>query len=305
MQTRILELQDGPASITIAEDFGCNVFSWQVADRELLYACDRFGEDIADFYHGGIPLLFPSVGRTWDQSVAPAGPERYRLNGRQGIWTMPCHGIVPLGKWKLLRQDVTADCATVEYAFGYGEEVMDHHYPYAVSYRQVFSLRHDSLEMVGIYANDGPAPAPVAFGYHPYFRLESPAAQLELPCTEAVELDGDLLIPSGGSTPFNGTLEIRTEQDADAVFGGMNGSQARLLDPDAGRVITVDMDANTEHVVVYSGAGCPFVCIEPWTRGLGGYSHLQAPGWEQTQPIPVLQPGEERSFRACYSVADA
>lgn len=304
MQTRTLELQDESASVTIAENFGCNVFSWQVSGRELLYACEGFGEDIADFYHGGIPLLFPSVGRTWDQAVTPAVPERYRFHGRQGTWSMPCHGIVPHGTWELLRQDVTADSATVEYAFGYGEQVMDDHYPYVVSYRQIISLQRDSVEMIGIYANESATPAPVAFGYHPYFRLESATAQLELPCTEAVQLDSNLLVPSGDSTPFTGTLEIHTEQDSDAVFGGMSGSQARLLDPDAGRVITVDMDSNTEHVVVYSGAGCPFVCIEPWTRGLGGYSRLQSPGWEQMQPVPVLQPGEERSFRARYSVAN-
>ncbi|MBT3381110.1 MAG: hypothetical protein HN742_07685 [Lentisphaerae bacterium] len=302
MQTKRLELPDNSASVTIAEDFGCNAFSWQVSGRELLYTCEGFGADPADFYHGGIPLLFPSVGRTWDQSVTPPAPDRYRIHGQTGAWTMPCHGILPFGNWDLVREETTPDAVTVEYRFHCEQKVLTEQYPYKVGYTQRFRLRQKSLEMTAVYVNEGSTPAPVAFGYHPYFRLESAVAALELPCTESVELNDELLIPSGGTTSFGGALDIRTEQDCDAVFGGINGSQARLVDADAGRVITVEIDPDTAHMVVYSGADCPFVCIEPWTGGLGGYGSLQTADWIQNQPVPVIQPGEERSFLARYGV---
>jgi len=294
--------QDRETSVDIAVGFGCNLCSWIVGGRELLYAAPDFGEDASGFYEGGgTPLLFPSVGRTWDRSTTPAVPERYRVAGREGEFTLPNHGIGTMGTWRRLRADRAADEIVIEYAFHYDAEVRLRHYPFDVEFRQVFILRPDSVELAGTARNLGADPAPVAYGYHPYFRIASDELLVRLPCGEQVELDPELLVPTGATSPFSGELTAAVASCCDIAFGGMTGRRASLIDRQGACAVHLDVDENIANFVIYSGEGQPFVCVEPWTAGLGAYESLSDPGWPEAGRVPVLAPGASRTVRTVFA----
>lgn len=305
MTTNAFSLADGASRIEVAVDFGCNLCSWCAEDRELIYRSDRFGTDVSSFYEGGgTPLLFPSVGRTWDRRESPAVPERYRIaNGPEDL-TMPVHGILPFGSWTLSDASGSASRIAVEYTFEYSLDVARRHYPFLVNYRQKFILERNAVTLCARLENVGTTPAPFAVGYHPYFRFYSDAVRIQLPCENEIELDRTLLVPTGGTTPFDGTLHVSASHECDVAFGGVSGTQATLLDEHAGFGIILECDRNVENYVIYSAPGEPFVCVEPWTRGLGAYEQLGDPGWEQSAALIMLQPGEAKRFQTTFRYAE-
>ena len=52
----------------------------------------------------------------------------------------------------------------------------------------------------------------------------------------------------------------------------------QLVDRPAGHTINIDFDETAELLVVYAPGGADFMCLEPWTRGLGGFGALRKPG---------------------------
>ena len=297
MRTHELSFAGGASRATIAVDYGCNLYSWRVGERELLYAPPGFGTDPADLYHGGVPILFPAVGRTWDRSQCPAVPDRYSLGSRQQKrFSMPPHGFAGVGSWT--EQAVVSAAAEVRaaFAFRYDEAVRERHYPFDVQLVQEFALGADRLEWVATLTNTGSGPAPFAFGYHPYFGMGLGGTTIALPCSEELHLDPDLLVPTGTTSPVTGILNLGVGDGCDCVYGGMAGTTATLEDAADGSVFELAMDAATRNVVVYSGAGDPFVCVEPWTRGLGAYEALGRDDWPEDADLEVLRPGERRSF---------
>ena len=76
----------------------------------------------------------------------------------------------------------------------------------------------------------------------------------------------------------------------------------QLIDRPAGRTINVDFDQSAEMLVVYAPDSADFMCLEPWTRGLGGFAALREPGWEKGKAVPVLEAGEVREFASRFSV---
>jgi len=305
METHVFSLGEGASRIEIAPGFGCNLCSWQVAERELLYKSKRFGVDPSAFYEGGgTPILFPSVGRTWDRRVSPAVPERYAIADTIPPLTMPPHGILPLGDWTLKTVDCTPARVEATYAFDYPLEVARRHYPFLINFEQSFVLERHAVHLRARFENTGTTAAPFAFGYHPYFRFYSGRASVQLPCASQVELDVDLLVPSGRTEPFDGTLRITADQQCDMAFGSVNGTEARLVDESAGYGVVLECDQNTENYVIYSAAGEPFVCVEPWTRGLGAFETLRDPAWHQKAHLNILEPGEAREIQVVFRYAE-
>ena len=54
------------------------------------------------------------------------------------------------------------------------DRVRAENYPFDVGLIQRFVFTPSSVELTAMMTNNGDVPAPVAFGYHPYFRVSSP-----------------------------------------------------------------------------------------------------------------------------------
>ncbi len=299
-----LELSNG-ASCSIAVEWGCNIVSWVVGGRELVYCPPELPAQATKITGGGCPLLFPSVGRTWDRTVSPPVQGRYRIYGDDKTYFMPSHGIIYQSRFVKIEEEHHSHSKSVLYRLDMPPEVIERNYPFDVTFTQRFTLRPGTMELQTAITNNGSVPAPAAFGHHPYFRVSNPAregVEVRLPVTKELTLDPEVILPDGGSKPTNGILKLQAGIYYDSVFAGVTGRRMTLSDSRAGHAIKVDYDNNFELLVVYAPDGSDFVCIEPWTRGLGAYGELNKPGWESGELIPVLQPGETKTLRASFGV---
>lgn len=77
-------------------------------------------------------------------------------------------------------------------------------YPYSVTTRVKFSVRSDGLDVEIGVRNDGPIPAPVTLGWHPYFELQTAARTddlvMRIPSDRTLSMD-DALLPNHDSEP--------------------------------------------------------------------------------------------------------
>lgn len=296
---------DSGDRICIAPDWGCNIFSWIVDGRELMYVPDGYPEAAFKITGGGNPILFPSVGRTWDHSLGGpvAGP--WHLAGSEKVYTMPSHGIVYLSRFEMVEEAVEAGLASAAYRLNVPTKVHAENYPFRVGLTQRFTLKPGCVDLEATIINEGDVPAPVAFGYHPYFRISNPRREgvtVRLPVAKRLALTKETVLLTGESEPTDGVLRLDPDLYYDQAYGEPTGRRMSLIDWRAGHAIHVDFDESAELFFAYAPDGAEFFCIEPWTRGLGAFEHLKESDWEDGRLIPVLQPGEVRNFRATFSV---
>lgn len=298
------ELPNG-TSCSIAVDWGCNIMSWIVDGSELMYCPPELPSQATKITGGGSPLLFPAVGRTWDLSVTPPVRGYYRVAGSDKSYFMRSHGIIYRSKFVKVEEEQGGDAISVLYRLEIPPEVFEENYPFDVAFSQRFTLTPNTIELETIVTNNGSGPAPVAFGHHPYFRISSPTregVEVRLPATTWLKTDLDLVLFTGETEPSNGIIKLQADREYDDVYAGLTGNRMELIDPNAGRTTWVDFDDNFEHLTIYSPSGTEFVCIEPWTRGMGAFDELKKPGWESGKAIPVLKPGETKVLNATYGV---
>lgn len=299
-----LELTNG-TSCSIAVGWGCNIISWNVGGNELIYCPPELPAEATKITGGGNPLLFPAVGRTWDFSVSPPVQGNYKISGLDKTYFMPSHGIIYRSKFAKVEEEQCADTASALYRLDIPAKVREENYPFDVAFSQRFTLTPTSIELETVVTNNDSTPAPMAFGHHPYFRVSNPAregVEVRLPVTKYLKLDPDTILFTGESEPADGVLKLEAGVYYDHVFAGLTGNRMSLIDARSGRTVNVDFDDNFELMTVYAPDGSEFVCIEPWTRGLGAFCELGKPGWESGELVPVLQPGETKTLRCVFGV---
>lgn len=295
-------------SISIAPAWGCNLFSWIVDGKELMYCPPDLPETARKITGGGNPILFPSVGRTWDLSSGEPVPGRYRIYGDDKAYFMPSHGILFLSEFRKVRESQTAERVAVVYETRVSEKIREENYRFDLSFAQSYTLRPGSVELESVITNHDRKPAPCAFGYHPYFAISNPQREgitVRLPVTRELLMTPDTILPTGESQPSEGVFNLLDGIYYDRVFAEPTGTRMSLVDRRAGHTVNVDFDEKCELFLIYSPGESDFVCIEPWTRGLGVYGHLNEPGWEDGRLIPVLQPGETVRYGARFGVSGA
>ena len=298
-----LIFESGDSRYALSLDSGCNVFSWQCEGEELLYCPDGFPDVANGVFDGGNPLLFPSVGRTWDRSGPEPVADRFRLFGYDEPFSMPCHGYIGPGSWNTLDQSVAGQDVEARFEFEIAESARRRFSPFDVGLRMTYRFGPRRLAMCAELTNHGNAPAPAAFGLHPYFCISSkPEIAIELPCTDRMDLDEELLIPNGISPLDSNVLTFAAGEGCDCGFVGSGGGEAVLRDSGAGRTVRIAGDANIDNYVVYSDTGDDFVCVEPWTRGCGQYEDLANDGWGEREKLIILAPGETRPVRISFAI---
>ncbi|MGQ9456032.1 MAG: aldose 1-epimerase [Armatimonadota bacterium] len=289
----------------IAREWGCNLISWVVQDEEIMYCPPELPLLATKITGGGNPILFPSVGRTWDLSGDEPKLGPYRVYGSERMYHLPNHGIVFKSKFELTGVLKSPYLVTAVYVLSIPEEVRNQSYPFDVRLVQSFTLKPSRIDLWARITNYDSRPAPVAFGYHPYFRISSPTrkgVEVRLPATKELVLTRDTVLPTGETKDFDGILRLSSGKDYDNAYVGITGRRASLIDRKAKRILHIDFDQNTEILVVYAPDSAEFVCIEPWTKGLGAFMHLNNPDWEKTEKVRILQPGETMSFSVAFIV---
>lgn len=302
----IYKLSNGD-SIKIAPDYGCNLFSWTCNGREVFYTPEDFPGSLDMLNRGGNPILFPAVGRTWDCSMDDPMEDIYQLHGHESKLNMPIHGILSLTEWERLESVVTPEKLALSYKLMIPEIVKEMSYPFDVDLVTRFELTPGVLKLTAQITNTDTKPVPCAFGYHPYFAISDckrEEVRLSLPVTGKLVLDPELLVPSGLIEQAEPEFSLETGVFYDSVYTGINGPAAKIFFGCTGRSLAIDFSEDIENLVLYAGANTPAVCVEPWTKGLGGFSKLMLEDWQEGRDILVLSPGEQKNIEVTITVSD-
>lgn len=220
----------------------------------------------------GIPLLHPwanrlaesrfeALGRDVDLDAAAPAPST-DPNG------LPIHGLLSAAPgWELLRRETLDGGGTVSARFDFGtREGLVRAFPFPHEIRLEVTLAGPTLTVATSVEPTTDQPVPVAFGFHPYFRLSGEDRadwEVEIPVRERLPLD-ERMLPTGDREPANiapGPLGSRTFDDA--YVAPPTGE--RFTVAGGGRRIEVEFESGFPYAQVYAPADDDVIAIEPMT----------------------------------------
>ena len=241
------------------------------------------------FWKGRAPLLFPMVGRANGDALLIEG-RRYPL--RQ-------HGFARNSRFEATH--VAADRCTFTLA---ANDETRASYPFEFRLDATYALADGALAIEIAVANDGAAPMPASFGFHPAFRWPLPGASgrsdhaitFERAETAPIRRLADgLLSEEKIPTPVVGQRlaldDALFAQDA-LVFDEIASRSVTYTAPGA-KTIEIDFPAMPQ-LGVWSKPGAGFVCIEPW-RGFASPAGFDGE-FAQRPGVVTIAPGAKRRF---------
>jgi aldose 1-epimerase len=251
----------------------------------------------------GLPILAPWANRlpAWRYRAAGVEVDLEGLDLHTDPAGLPIHGtLVAQPGWRLERLAAEADRAVLEAGFDYGArpELLAA-FPFPHRLTVTATLQGASLAVATTLAATGERPVPVAFGWHPYFRLPgAPRAawRLLLPARTHLELD-DRGLPTGKAADEPAEADPVGERTYDDLYAlGDDPAGRRLGLEAAGRRLVVAYGDGYDNAQVFAPPGAEFLCLEPMT----GPTAALAAG-----TTPLVAPGDAFTARFAVSVEDA
>ncbi len=285
-------LETGELGISVRRT-GAEVISlrWKAPGGDVLGLLWRDGElsDPTRYWKSHAPILFPAVGGLHgDRSRCTTG-EEVRFPGLHGF----------LRKLRLDLAEAAVDEGRLAYrrAWDPGTLAM---YPWRFEFEVSYRLEGRSLEVEMAVTNRDDRPMPFQVGWHPGFRLPlRPGAGQKADCRLIIP-DGawrlgndDRCFLDGTRWPVPGGRLVLSEEEWDrtcmldfsTVPPGLRAVELRDPDGDTGiRVAFPDLP----HLGLWSDAGAPFACIEPWQ---GMDDHVVQEPFDRKVGIVLLPPG--------------
>jgi galactose mutarotase-like enzyme len=253
--------------------------------RELLW------DGNSAFWNGRAPLLFPIVGTL-------AGG-MYRVAGK--TYALSRHGFARGKRFEV----VNASSAEALLCLKADDETLAV-YPFYFQLQVRFEIRGATLMVTTSVRNDGDAPMPASFGYHPAFRWPLPFGAARAPHAIEFELEepepirrldaAGLMTPTRYPTPIHARRLLLDDTlfKEDVVILAAIRSQGLSYGADMGPRLALQFP-NTPYLGLWSKPGAPFICIEPW-HGMAdpvGFTgdFTEKPG------VFVVPPGAHREFK--------
>ena len=206
----------------------------------------------------GIPFLHPWANRLAGETYAAAGCEVTLPAGlEREEHGLAIHGLPP-ARWEVVEATATRLRAALDFA---GHPA----FPYPHVAQMDVTLAAGALTVVTTVGPAGARPLPVAFGFHPYFRLPGVAREdwrVGLPAREHLVAD-ERVIPTGaalGEPAEDAPLGARTFDDGSRV-----GPRARFTLAGGGRTLAVTFLAGYPVAQVYAPPHADVTCFEPMT----------------------------------------
>ncbi len=266
-----LTLAAGGLEATFVPSLGMVAGSLRHAGEELL---DRRAGLRAYRERGavmGVPLLHPWANRLARDELILGG-HRVRLPGPPSVWRdehgLPIHGLLGAHPgWSVHEADADGHAAQLIARLDFAADPrLTAAFPFPHELVLEARLSAGSLRIATTVRATGAVAVPIAFGYHPYFRIPRVSRadwHVHLPARRHLELD-ERAIPTGG-TSWESAVDFRL---ADANFDdGYDSIEdgAVFAVAGGGREIRVTFDAGFPAAQVFSPPGAPFICFEPMT----------------------------------------
>jgi galactose mutarotase-like enzyme len=268
--------------------------------QELLGQRGGLAQYVAERSTMGIPLLHPwanrvgarrfeVLGRTVDLDAAEPPPS----TDPSGL---PIHGLLAAARgWQVARRDSSDEGGAIAARFDFAaREGLVRAFPFPQVVRMEVTLAGSTLTISTSIEATGDAPAPVSFGFHPYFRLpglDRTEWEVGIPVRERLLLD-DRMLPTGEREAIgveSGPLGSRTFDDA--YVSPRPGEHFSVAG--GGRRIEVAFDSGFPFAQIYAPTDDDVIAIEPMTAPT---NELVTGG----EDLPVAGPGSP--FSAVFSV---
>lgn len=244
----------------------------------------------------GLPLLAPWANRL--------GSRRYEVDGvvvdLDGLALhtdengLPIHGTMTAQPgWQLAR--LNARSLVTLFDFGARPDLLAS-FPFPHTLRIAVTVEDTTLTLRTTLTPTTDRAVPVAFGYHPYFRLpgvEREAVALRLPPRRHAELDARQL-PTGASRVERAEDEPLGDRAFDDLY--QLGDDRRLALRGGRRRLTLLLGDGYGWAQVFAPPGAGYVCLEPMTAPVNA---LVAGGY------PVAKPGSSFTAELTLRVEDA
>jgi len=239
------------------------------------------------FWKSHAPILFPAVGGLHqDRSRCTTG-EEVRFPGLHGF----------LRKMPLER--LPAPPERLVYRLAWTPETLAM-YPWRLSFQVSYRLEGRSLHVLLSVANEDDRPMPFQVGWHPGFRLPlRPGAGQKADCRVILPEgfwrlgNDDRCFLDGTRWRLPGGRLVLSEQEWERTCM-LDGSEVpperravEIRDPDGAMGIRVALP-DMPHLGLWSDAGAPFACIEPWQ---GMDDSVEQEPFDRKVGIVMLPPG--------------
>lgn len=284
-----LELEGGPYRAAFLPELGMAGCSLTHDGLEVV-ALDGGLDRLRAGGATGLPLLAPWANRLSRRRFEAAGVH-VDLDGvplHDDGRGLPIHGtMIGERRWTILE----AEPDRVRARFDYDSPELLRAFPFPHVLQLDVSTGPDGLRVETSLTAGDRGPVPVAFGWHPYFRVPGSADgwRLELPECTPLELD-ERGIPTGRPAPGrSGTVPLR-DHAWDDLFALERPSSVAVAG--GGLRLEVRYGAGYPYAQIYSPAGADFVAIEPMTAPTDALTR---------DGCPLVEPGE--TFRAAFEVA--
>jgi galactose mutarotase-like enzyme len=303
-----LDRVEGPGLSLAVRRRGAEAISlvWQDPRRGPIGLLWRDGE-IADpprFWKSHAPILFPIVGGLHDHASRATTGEEVRFRGLHGFVRHEDLALAeagPRGGAFLLNYRLEANDTTRAL------------YPWEFVFEVTYLLFPDRLEVTFAVENRDSRPMPFQVGWHPGFATplvpgagDKAACHVRLPARPFDRLLNDdrcfltgqrVGMDGRGDFPFNELgLDLTYMFDLSSVAPADRA--VTLLDPDESFGVRVAFP-DFPHLGLWSDAGAPFVCIEPWH---GMDDHVTQEPFDRKLGIVLLPPGGRDARRASIEV---
>jgi aldose 1-epimerase len=270
---------------------GCSL---QHEGEELLGQRGGLAKYVAERSTMGIPLLHPWANRVARRHFWVAGRE-IDLWSHPGLYTLgpkglPIHGLLAAAEgWSVERHEDTPEGPRLAGKFDFtARENLMTVFPFPHQLRIEAGIANQTLTVATTVFASGEEPVPIAFGYHPYFRLpgvERSAWEVEIPVSERVVLDSEKL-PTGEVEKAEipaGPLGSRTFDDEFVAPFVLEGGRRR---------IEVSFEGGYPYAQVYAPDDDDVIAFEPMTAPTNALV--------SGRDLKLLEPGE--SYEASFSI---
>ncbi|MBC6491079.1 aldose 1-epimerase [Flavihumibacter stibioxidans] len=209
------------------------------------------------------------------------------------------HGLLFNKPFSIREETVTDFMASAAFEYNYKGEDAGYPFQYNCTIRYTL-LPNQTLQLQTSLTNHDQKAIPMADGWHPYFRFNSPIdeCQLQFPSAGTVEFNRQL-IPTGNILPFDSFNETKT-------IGSLELDNCFLIDPAAGQPVCVFShpikkialrfitDEQYPYLQIYTPPDRQSIAIENLSAAPDCFNNKIG--------LLLLEPGVEKTFTLHYEI---
>lgn len=244
-------IKDNHIEVTIST-LGAELQS--IKDNSLNY--EYLWQGDTKFWAGRAPILFPIVGALKNKE--------YLLNGQN--YSMPNHGVIRINEFT----STQISEKEMQFIFLATEETKKM-YPFDFKMEVTYHLENHKIYISHRITNLSTETMPFTFGLHPGFNLDDKLenSYLELADEKLISTidtkDGFMIAKETNYGVKNLEFKADTfDQNNTLIFDNLKSRQATLRFQNSPRTVTMNWNDDLPLLAIWSKAGAPYVCIEPW-----------------------------------------